>query len=237
MANRTKPAYRDPKLIVKDIINIQNILNGPIIIIGDLLQKGQEYADEIFQLLKEFYFDVNYTIKGQSIYIHSTDISKTIKYFKDLDVEAESLFEVEEAEYKVQRLIDNLGITIFTLVVFGASSLSFYFIIRSSLISRIYEVSVYRALGVSKNDIRKMFVTEIILITSITSLVGYLFMTYFLLRLQNIVDDFVEVFHISFISLLGGILLIYIVNIVSGLIPVSNLLRKTPAEILSKYDF
>lgn len=53
MANRTKPAYRDPKLIVRDIINIQNILNGPIIIIGDLLQKGQGYADEIFQLLKK----------------------------------------------------------------------------------------------------------------------------------------------------------------------------------------
>ncbi len=82
-----------------------------------------------------------------------------------------------------------------------------------------------------------MFVTEIILITSITSLVGYLIMSYLLLRLQGMVEDFVEIFHMSFTSVVGGILLIYIINIISGLIPVSNLLRKTPAEILSKYDF
>ena len=133
--------------------------------------------------------------------------------------------------------MDSISIIIFTSVVLGASSLSFYFILRSSLISRIYEVSVYRALGVSKFDIKKMFVVEILLITTVTSLVGYMLMTYILLRVQSMVDDFVEVFHISFLSLLAGILLIYVVNLISGLIPVSNLLRKTPAEILSKYDF
>ena len=82
-----------------------------------------------------------------------------------------------------------------------------------------------------------MFIIEIILITTITSLVGYILMTYLLMNLQGVVEDFVEVFHISFLSISGGILLIYVINIISGLLPVSNLLRKTPAEILSKYDF
>lgn len=190
-----------------------------------------------FELLKETYFNTKYSHTDTEIYVHSTNKSSTIKYFKDLGISSYSLFEVEEADYRRERLYNSLGITIFTLVVLGASSLSFYFIIRSSLISRIYEVSVYRALGVTKLDILKMFVTEIILITSITSLVGYLLTTYLLLRLQVLASDFIEIFHISFVSIFGGIILIYTINIISGIIPVSNLLRKTPAEILSKYDF
>lgn len=189
------------------------------------------------ELVKEIYFEINYNSPTDDIYLHSTSISKTISYFNSNDIDSYSLFNKLESDYKSDRLMDSLGITIFTLVVLGASSLSFYFIIRSSLISRIYEVSVYRALGVSKNDIRKMFITEIILITSMTSLVGYLLTTYLLLKLQAVAEDFVEIFHISFLSLFGGIVLIYVINIASGLLPVSTLLRRTPAEILSKYDF
>lgn len=190
-----------------------------------------------FELLKEAYYIKNYDLTGPQIHVYAENVSNAISYFKGNDIKAESLFEVLEDDYRVQRLLDSVSITVFTLVVLGASSLSFYFILRSSLISRIYEVSVYRALGVSKFDIKKMFAIEILLITTLTSLVGYLIMTYLLLRVQAVVDDFVEVFHISFLSLLSGILIIYIVNLVAGLIPVSNLLRKTPAEILSKYDF
>ncbi len=190
-----------------------------------------------FDLLKEQYFTQSYVIRGPEIHLYATNVENLINELKETGITAESLFDIEEDDYKVERLLESLSIIIFTSVVLGASSLSFYFILRSSLISRIYEVSVYRALGVSKFDIRKMFVVEILLITSLTSLIGYLMMTYLLLRLQAIVDDFVEIFHISFLSLLGGIVLIYLVNLISGLIPISNLLRKTPAEILSKYDF
>ena len=221
-------------LVLRDYILLQEVFT-----VSGLYTSTEDVPNILvpFDVLKETYYSINYTEKGEIIHIHSTNVSKSLSYFESKDIDSDSLFEVEKNDYRVQRLIDSLGITIFTLVVFGASSLSFFFIIRSSLISRIYEVSVYRALGVSKNDIRKMFVTEIILITSITSLVGYLIMSYLLLRLQGMVEDFVEIFHMSFTSVVGGILLIYIINIISGLIPVSNLLRKTPAEILSKYDF
>jgi len=190
-----------------------------------------------FELLKEQYFVQTYVSRGPDFHLYANDVDDLISDLKAQGILSSSLYAIEKDAYKVERLLDSLPIIIFTSVVLGASSLSFYFILRSSLISRIYEVSVYRALGVSKFDIRKMFVVEILLITTLTSLVGYLIMTYLLLRLQGVVDDFVEIFHISFFSLTGGIVLIYVVNLVSGLIPISNLLRKTPAEILSKYDF
>ena len=187
--------------------------------------------------LKELYFENAYIVNGTDIYIHSNDIKETIKYFKGLDIDAEGLFAIESNQYKLERLESNIGTVIFTVVVLAAMSLSYFFIIRSSLISRIYEVSVYRALGVTKGDIRKIFVTEIVLITTITSLVGYLATSYVLIKVQAIAAEFYEFIHVSVFSLLAGVLLIYTINILSGLIPVSNLLRRTPAEILSKYDF
>ncbi len=187
--------------------------------------------------LKETYYEDNYTVLGEDIYIHSNDIKDTIKYFDSIGIDAYSLFDEESSEYRIERLADSVGIIIFTVVVLSAMALSYFFIIRSSMISRIYEVSVYRALGVTKGDIRKIFVTEIVLITSLTSLLGYLSTSYVLLRVQNIAEEYFQFIHISIFSLFGGILLIYLINILSGLIPVTNLLRRTPAEILSKYDF
>jgi len=50
MASRPKPAYRDPKLLAKDIFSISTHLNAPIMIIGDIFQPGEEYG---FTLLGE----------------------------------------------------------------------------------------------------------------------------------------------------------------------------------------
>ena len=241
----TEPTVLSKALMIEDLddptpLNLKglSIINETYTVSGVYTSTEDVPAALVpFELLKEQYFNKTYFLRGPQLHIYATDVDKAIDYFKSNDVVAKSLFAEEQSAYKIERLLDSVSIVIFTLVVLGASSLSFYFILRSSLISRIYEVSVYRALGVSKFDIRKMFFVEIMLITTITSLIGYLLMTYLLLRLQAIVSDIVEVFHISFLSLLGGIVLIYLVNIVAGLIPVSNLLRKTPAEILSKYDF
>lgn len=50
IANRKKPAYRNPKLLAQDIFNISDHLHAPVMIIGDIFQPGEEYA---FTFLKE----------------------------------------------------------------------------------------------------------------------------------------------------------------------------------------
>jgi len=187
--------------------------------------------------VKELYFDNAYVSNSQKIYIHSNDKEETIEYFKDLDIEAIDIGQERYDTIKSARLVASREMIIITIVVMSASSISYLFIIRSSLLSRIYEISVYRALGVSKGDIRKMFLTEIILITSITSLIGYLATSWGLLKLQELASNDFIVFRVSVLSLFSGILLIYTTNIIAGILPVTNLLRRTPAEILSKYDF
>lgn len=50
---REKTAYRSPQLIVKDIISIQRYLNGPVFVIGDIRQPGEEYADELLEAMSK----------------------------------------------------------------------------------------------------------------------------------------------------------------------------------------
>lgn len=50
MANRKKPAYRDPRLLAFDIFHIADHLNAPVMIIGDVFQPGEDYA---FRFLRE----------------------------------------------------------------------------------------------------------------------------------------------------------------------------------------
>ena len=53
MANRKRPAYRDPKLLAKDIFNIADHLNAPVMIIGDIFQPGENYAFTFLKEMKE----------------------------------------------------------------------------------------------------------------------------------------------------------------------------------------
>ncbi len=233
--------YDDPNNILpiteRTYLQLSTMFN-----VSGLYESSEENIPEIMiplEVLKETYYNTHYNslVRGSEIFIHSNNTKDTISYFKSIGVNAYGLYDTEEKEYRLERIADSVGTIIFTVVVLGAMSISYYFIIRSSLISRIYEVSVYRALGVTKGDIRKIFITEIVLTTSITSLIGYLGTTFILYKIQLVTESYFEFIHISLLSLVGGIILIYLINIVSGILPVSNLLRKTPAEILSKYDF
>jgi len=49
---REKTAFRNPELVVQDIVSIQRYLKGPVFVIGDIRQRGEDYADEFFREIK-----------------------------------------------------------------------------------------------------------------------------------------------------------------------------------------
>lgn len=53
VANRRKPAYRDPKLLAQDIFNISDHLHAPVMVIGDIFQPGEEYGFTFLQEIKK----------------------------------------------------------------------------------------------------------------------------------------------------------------------------------------
>ncbi len=50
--HRQKPAYRDPELVASDVEQIARYFRGPIFILGDIFQPGEEYAQKLLGLLR-----------------------------------------------------------------------------------------------------------------------------------------------------------------------------------------
>lgn len=121
-------------------------------------------------------------------------------------------------------------------VVVGIAALGFFFVIRSSLTKRQYDIAIMRAIGVYKRDIFRAFTVEIIILTTISTLIGYSLATYaFSLLSQSLLGE-LNFFKVTFLSFVGGMIASYLINLLAGLLPVWRMLKKTPAQILSDYD-
>lgn len=171
-----------------------------------------------------------------NLYLYTSHAASVIRSLEAQNVNGTNVVAAAEAQARSQNLVSFSGLLIFTLIALAASSLSFYFIIRTSMIERIYNLGVYRSLGISRWDIQKLFVIEGALLTTMSSVVGYLAMSYVLYQIQNASLELVNVLQITPLTLGLGVVFIYLINLVSGLLPVSLLLRKTPSEINAQYD-
>jgi ABC-type antimicrobial peptide transport system permease subunit len=123
---------------------------------------------------------------------------------------------------------------VLSLVILGGSLIFLFFIMRSSIISRVYEVGVYRALGVKKSNVYRLFISEIVLISFFSSLLGVIAASIFIIQVNKVagMELISYPWYISAISVIS----LFICNLVIGLIPVFTLLQLTPSQILSKYD-
>ena len=96
-------------------------------------------------------------------------------------------------------------------------------------------MGVLRAIGLKKKYIYKMFLGEIIALTTLTALPGMAVMAYIingLIKVPYIGDSFMMnpvIFAVAFGT-------VFVFNILAGLMPVFNTMRKTPAEILARND-
>ena len=122
------------------------------------------------------------------------------------------------------------------VVMMAIMSLCMYFIMRSSLMNRIKEVGIYRAIGVSKKNLIFRFLIEAAVLSTITVLFGYFAISAFIYTgysISSLMQD------VMFYPLwYAGIVLVLLVGVslVCGILPIVFLLRKTPSEILAKYD-
>ena len=124
---------------------------------------------------------------------------------------------------------------IFAFIMVIVSLVEIYLIVRSSFLSRIKEVGIFRAIGVKKTDIYKMFLGEIFAITTIFSMLGVIFMTYIIKGLSKLPLVGNNYYMDTSVFILV-VLFIYVFNMLVGLLPVINTIRKTPAKILSRSD-
>ena len=89
-------------------------------------------------------------------------------------------YEKDKNEYINEKNDEIKSAVIFAGVILAISLVEIYLMIRSSFLSRIKEIGVLRAIGVKKKDIYRMFLGEIISITTLANMPGIALMTYIL---------------------------------------------------------
>lgn len=186
------------------------------------------------------YLVSNQTIKynvienATDLVIYSKDKSSTIEKYRDL-VNIQDSYETSKKTYIDNNKERTVSSLVFCGIVLLISLIEIFLMIRSSFLSRIKEVGIYRAIGVKKKDIYKMFIGEIIAITTIASVTGVLLMSYIIYQL-SFITYLSNIFMINQKVILISIIFIYIFNLIIGLLPVRGTIRKTPAQILSRSD-
>lgn len=111
-----------------------------------------------------------------------------------------------------------------------------YFIMRSALMSRIKEVGIYRAIGVSRKNLCFRFLVESLVLSTLTVFAGYLgssILVRMLLSSSSLMSGML--FYPLWLAA-AVLLLLYGLSLLCGTLPVLSLMRKSPSAILAKYD-
>lgn len=178
---------------------------------------------------------INYIVVSRynNFMVYPKNKEKLLNDLRTDNIETVEVYKAEKNKYINSRKKQVKNTILISVVLLIISFVEMFLIIRTSFIERSKEVGVMRAIGVKKKDINKMFVGEILVITSIFQVPGIIIMHYILKSLINAgVTGYIASKEVIIVSLI----LVYIFNIIIGLLPINNLLRKTPHEILSRTD-
>lgn len=188
----------------------------------------------------EFYTNENtvkykYLASTKNITIYPTDKQLVMEYFVSNNMNIQDTYQTAKEDYEAS-VKDSVKTTlIITAVVMLISLIEIFLMLRSSFLSRVKEVGTLRAIGLKKKDVYKMFLGEILAITLSTSALGFGIMGYILSGLSEI-SYFANMYTFDLRVVLLSAVLVFAFNIIVGLLPVFNTLRKTPAQILSRTD-
>ncbi len=177
----------------------------------------------------------NLISSSQEFTVYAKDKEKALDTFRKDKIDARDSYELSREKYVDSQKQSITRKVMVAVIILAISLVEILFMIRSSFLSRIKEVGILRAIGVKKTDIYKMFLSEIIAITSIAGVTGIGVIAYFISICQSI-SFLKDTFVLNSGVILLTIGLLYLFNIIIGLIPVANILRKTPAAILSRHD-
>ncbi len=181
---------------------------------------------------------VKYNVINQKegLMIYPKDEAKVMdKFANEYKLNIVNKYEKDKENYIREQKESIISSIIFAGVILAISLVEIYLMVRSSFLSRIKEVGVLRAIGVKKADIYRMFLGEILAITTCASMPGIILMTYILSAITK-VPYIGRMYIVNGLTIGISILIVYVFNIIVGLMPLFRVLRKTPAKILARHD-
>ena len=205
---------------------------------GHKLKVVGYYSDKMdsdFMLVNNNTIKYNLICSNQNMTVCPNDKKEALANFKEAGINVRDVYTQSRTKYIKEQWSSMKAMLIMAGVILLISFIEIYLMIRASFLSRIKEVGVYRAIGVKKRDIYKMFSGEILAISTLASLPGFALMAFVLYKLSK-VSLLSNMFLINPMVLGICVVLIYVLNLLFGLLPVWRTIRKTPAAILARND-
>ena len=205
-------------------------------------------ADDEYIYVKDIAIDESITVYEGSYYytlIHSSDPEKTAAFLAESFADLQSPYDYmptvltpddirqNTIRDSVEKILKNL---LTLVIVLTLMCLCMYFIMRSALMKRVKEVGIMRAIGVSKRNLTFKFFIESAVIATLTVCVGFLISSGFIALCSASSSLVSEIFYYPLWLCLSVFVLVNSMAILFGILPLLLLLRRTPSEILSKYD-
>lgn len=223
--NREDKAYKIGK-------KLSNTVNGEKL---EVVGYYSDPYDSDFLLVNNKMIEYDLIDKTSDITICPINKQDALHELRDSGVNVKDAFRESRDKYIKDKWSSMKSMLVMAGIILAISFIEIYLMIRASFLLRIREVGVYRAIGVKKIDIYKMFSGEITAIATLAGLPGFLLMAFALAKLSK-VTYFSDIFLIDPPVVFVCLILIYGLNLFFGLLPVWKTIRKTPAEILSRTD-
>lgn len=180
---------------------------------------------------------ITYTLfdNNSTMTLATDNKDELVSKLQEKDYNAINSYDKNRNDYIKENKDSVNSIIVFTSVILAISLIEIYLMIRSSFLSRIKEVGIYRAIGVKKSDIYKMFASEIMAINLTATLGGIILMGAILYNVSKMkVLGSMVVLNGTTVGL--ALLISFGFNLIMGLIPVYRVVRKRPSEILARHD-
>ena len=174
--------------------------------------------------------------KNNGFTIYPKDKLSVINQFQnEFNLNIINKYDKDKQDYINSKHNEMISSVIFAGVILAISLIEIYLMMRSSFLSRIKEIGILRAIGIKRKDIYRMFLGEILSITTLISLPGMLLMAYILSQISKI-SYISRMFIVNWTTVGISIFIVYMFNIIVGLMPLFRVIRKTPAKILARHD-
>ena len=205
-------------------------------------------SDDTYVTSKDIAIDSEVTVYDSSTHytlIHSINPEKTAAFLKEKFADLNTPYDYmptiltpdDVKESAINESVDRILRNLLTLaVVLTLMCLCMYFIMRSALMKRIKEIGIMRAIGVSKKNLTFKFFIESSVISSLTICLGFIISSAFIFLCATASPLVSEIFYYPAWLCVSVFCLVNLMAILFGVLPLIILLRKTPSEILAKYD-
>ncbi len=109
--NRFRPAFNDPRKIIREIKTIQEHIDAPIFLIGDINENGEEHVKEFFKYAKELNKDIQIFFEffkppPKQFFDQAHEVFNNICYEISPDSHDENMRKVMGKTYKNSELVD-----------------------------------------------------------------------------------------------------------------------------------